>query len=335
MYFYLLLNYIEGEAMKKGVMVYGYGKLGKAVLKGLYKLGVYLFDKTYNASGQDEFIVQIGNQLISVENSSRLTGCENPNLFEEYNKKISYIVVTIPGKVLEEEIDFLVKFKVPLIICSTGYDGFVVIDSLLRADISAVLSDNMALGIIDFWIRLHEMKKVPDGSTIFLESALESHQSGKADISGSILKTFTILKGLGILIDFDKSEVIYNREKDGKYGCLSWLREEHSQIFHGVPEEFLDGHGYHSLRIVAGDDLAETQNYMEELFVLLNTLSSYTIEGIFRFSVILEGNCLIITHNINGREIYSKGIFECIKLLDTSRQAVIYSGEDVVYASMN
>jgi 4-hydroxy-tetrahydrodipicolinate reductase len=96
----------------------------------------------------------------------------------------------------------------------------------------------------------------------------ESHQRGKADTSGTAKAMASYFNQLGI--PFSENDIIKER------------RPETQKTEWGIPEKYLQGHGWHTYRLNSTDE----------------TVS-------FEF-----------THNVNGREIYAKGTLDAVMFLD-------------------
>jgi hypothetical protein len=189
------------------------------------------------------------------------------------------------------------------------------------------MSENMVLTIIDFWNRISQLSPAPKPKiNVFL---IESHQAEKGDISGSGIIALNLFTQKGFCVDFDKSLVNYEPKKDGNCGCVTWLREESSQISHGVPKKIIGGHGYHTFTIKCSKKTPDTELYIKNMYDKLKSLSEASIEGVFKFEVILNSRGITIIHNINDREIYSYGIYECMKFSRKIKTGV-YSGIDVI-----
>jgi len=321
------------KKVPKGVMVYGHGKLGEAVLVGLDKLGVKLYQFAYNGPCDDIMTNTYGKQIVTIVDSSELKNISEQGykkvLLQAIHRTVSHIIVTLPGKILEQDIDFLLRLGIPLIICSTGYNENIIRQKTIKAGVTVVMSQNMVLTIIALWNIIKNLQKAPGQIRVYLR---ESHQPPKADVSGSGVTTLELCREKDFIVDFDKSAVEFEKGKDGSCGCFTWLREEESQIYLGVPEEFLDGHGYHTFRFECPCSTSqELDDYMRDFYDSLKELEKDSVEGVFKFHVSLTRRGIVVTHNINGRGIYPFGIYECMKHADVSDVGV-YSGIDVVNA---
>jgi len=315
--------------MSKKVLVYGVGKLGESIIKGLIDRGIEVFYESYNGPSDKEYVIDHKNVLVDILNSSKL---KNNIYNKELKKQVSYIVVTLTGEVLEKEIDFLLSLGIPLVILSTKFDEKVISQKAINANVKILMSQNMALGIVDFWDRIQKIPNIPDNSSEIYLFAIESHQSSKADISGSAIKVLEYFKAKEVCVFFDdEDKKSFNKGVDGEYGCIQCIRTEETQLNDlKVPKEYISGHGYHTFSIFPEiwDDIST--RYLSLLYREFKSLEAYTIEGVFEFKVYLEQDTgLIIVHNINGRDIYTDGVVQSIQFLEKQKQGV-YSALDII-----
>jgi dihydrodipicolinate reductase len=283
--------------MRKKLCVYihGKGSLGSSIMKVL------------DNSGYD----------ISSDN------CENSN--------ISCIVICTPGEAIAKQIDYFLSLKIPLIILSTKYDQSMVKEKAINSGVPLIMSENMALPVLDFWDRLYNLPTVPKGLDVNI-SAIESHQSSKQDISGSLKNTLMLFKNLGFKFKFnyEKASKIYKVGENGKFGNVVWIREKDTQLKHEVPNQFIGSHGYHTFCINYGFN-NDSQKYILQIYRILKTLETYTLPGIIdlKISLCVNNKELTITHNINGKEIYAYGTIKCIEFLKIKKSGV-FSAIDVI-----
>jgi len=315
--------------MSKKILVYGVGKLGESIIKGLIDRKIEVFCESYNGPSDNEYVIDHKNVLVDILNSSKL---KNNIYNKELKKEVSYIIVTLTGAVLEKEIDFLLSLGIPLVILSTKFDEKKISQKAIDANVKILMSQNMALGIVDFWNRIQKIPNVPDNSSEIYFFAIESHQNSKADISGSAIKVLEYFRSKEICIFFDEEDKkSFKKGVDGEYGCIQCIRTEEVQLNDlKIPKEYISGHGYHTFSLFpeVWDDISS--KYLSLLYREFKSLESYTIDGVFEFKVFLEqDNGLIIVHNINGRDIYTDGVVQSIKFLEKQKQGV-YSVIDII-----
>jgi dihydrodipicolinate reductase len=305
----------------KDVLLYGVGKLGESILKGLIDRDISVYHESYNGPNDKENVLDYNGVIVDILNSSKL---KNNIYNKELKEVVSYIVVTLVGSVLEKEIDFLLSLDIPLIILSTKYDEKGIKQKALNANVKILMSQNMAFGIVDFWDRIKNMD-ILDPTLKIDATVVESHQSMKADISGSAMTALKLFENKGFNVTFPENDS-FKVGEDGKSGSFTWLRNEESQIEAGIPEEFLSGHGYHifELKFEIYDF-----NFIRSLFKYFSSLENYSIEGVFEFNVYYEDKSLYIIHNINGRDIYTDGVVKSINFLEDVDLGV-YSAIDII-----
>ena len=315
--------------MQKGVLVYGVGKLGESIIKGLIDRGIKLFHESYNGPNDKEYIIDYKNVIVDVLNSKKL---KNNIFYHNLKEQVSFVIVTLTGDILEKEIDFLLSLEIPLIILSTKFDEESISKKAKNAGVKILMSQNMALAIVDFWNRIEKIPKVPDTLDEIYLFVIESHQNSKADISGSAIKALNLFKQKDLFVMFDEQDKkAFVKSIDGEYGCIKCIREENTQLtYMNIPKEYLSGHGYHTFSIFPEVWNENTVKYLNSLYLEFKTLTEYSIEGIFEFNVYIEQDeGLVITHNINGRDIYTDGVVKSIDFLNKQKKGV-YSAIDII-----
>lgn len=161
--------------------------------------------------------------------------------------------------------EFYCKNSLPFVMGTTGGDRQSLDDIVSASSVTAVIAPNMAKQIVGFQAMMeYASKSFPD---IFQEYSLEikeSHQKGKADTSGTAKAMVRYFNRLGL--PFTEEDII--KERDPNAQKNAW----------GIPEEYLDGHGWHTYRMASKDKTVR-----------------------FEF-----------THNVNGRDIYAQGTLDAL-----------------------
>lgn len=169
---------------------------------------------------------------------------------------------------VNENAEFYCRHQIPFVMGTTGGDREQLEKQVQAADISAVIAPNMAKQIVGFQAMIaYAAENFPglfDGYTLEIK---ESHQQTKADTSGTAKAMVRYFNQLGV--DFAESDIIKVRDPEVQKNQL------------GVPEAYLNGHGWHTYTLVSPDHTA-------------------------RFS---------FTHNINGRDMYARGTFDAVMFL--------------------
>ena len=305
--------------VKKGVTIFGTGNLGLSLLKSLMDRDVPVSNKHF---GIDESELLVNEQNMEIITSVNFDSSD----LELFREKVSCVIVTVTGAVLEKEIDFLLRLQVPLIIMSTKFDEELIKSKIADSDISVMFLPNGLLAIIDFWKRLQKLPMLGDEYEV-TASLNESHQNSKQDPSGTGINTLNYLKQKGFKAEFDLSE--FRPGVDGYYGCMACKRVARSQLDLGVDEEFLDAHGYHTYRLNYDMDNRAAQDYMQSMYESLKSLEDYSIPGVFTFKIYFSQQGIIIIHNMNGRDFYAEGVIKSMNFLEDHKKGV-YSVHDLI-----
>ncbi len=185
---------------------------------------------------------------------------------------------------------FYCTFDLPFVMGTTGGDPQALQDMVTKSSISAVIAPNMAKQVVGLQAMLdYGAKNFPELFKGYRLKVQESHQQGKADTSGTAKKMVAYFNAMGV--DFAEDQI--QKERDPAVQQTVW----------GIPEAYLDGHGWHTYKLTSSDGTA-------------------TFE---------------IRHHINGRNIYAEGILEAVhflqKKLEYGSRGKVFSMIDVIKAS--
>jgi 4-hydroxy-tetrahydrodipicolinate reductase len=164
--------------------------------------------------------------------------------------------------------EFYCRRGLPFVMGTTGGDRARLAETVRASRIAAVVAPNMAKQIVGFQAMMEYAAETFPG--LFSGYALEireSHQRGKADTSGTAKAMVRYFNRLGA--DFTEDRI--RMERDPEAQRKRW----------GIPEAFLDGHGWHTYTLTSPD-------------------------GTVRFE---------FTHNVNGREVYAHGTLDALVYL--------------------
>ncbi|MDA3898697.1 MAG: dihydrodipicolinate reductase [Desulfobacteraceae bacterium] len=163
---------------------------------------------------------------------------------------------------------FYCRHELPFVMGTTGGDRVMLEKEVCNASIPAVIAPNMAKQIVGFQAMMaYAAENFPglfDGYSLEIR---ESHQQTKVDTSGTAKAMVTYFNKLGV--NFAENDII--KIRDPEIQQHEWK----------IPEQYLNGHAWHTYTLDAPDKTAR-----------------------FQFS-----------HNINGRDIYSWGTFDAILFL--------------------
>ncbi|MCD6273516.1 MAG: dihydrodipicolinate reductase [Deltaproteobacteria bacterium] len=136
--------------------------------------------------------------------------------------------------------EFYCKHSLPFVMGTTGGDRKLLVGTVAKASISAVIAPNMAKQIVGFQAMMEWCANAFPG--LFKGYSLEikeSHQKGKADTSGTAKELVECFRNMGV--NCSENNII--KERDPEVQKKIW----------GVPEEFLGGHGYHKYTLISED----------------------------------------------------------------------------------
>jgi 4-hydroxy-tetrahydrodipicolinate reductase len=198
----------------------------------------------------------------------------HPDVRDEEIKKVmasraSFISVdfTLPTAV-NANAHFYCSHGLPFVMGTTGGDRRELEKTVSSVEIAAVIAPNMAKQIVGFQAMMaygaDHFPGLFDGYRLDIR---ESHQKGKADTSGTAKAMVGYFNRLGIPFSADQ----IRKERDPQIQLTEWK----------IPETFLNGHGWHTYRLVSEDGTV----------------------------------CFEFTHNVNGREIYALGALDAVAFL--------------------
>jgi 4-hydroxy-tetrahydrodipicolinate reductase len=170
---------------------------------------------------------------------------------------------------------------------TTGGNRGGLEETVRASSISAVIAPNMAKQIVGFQAMMeYAASTFPDLFKGYSLEIKESHQKGKADTSGTAKAMVRYFTSLGLV--FAEGDI--KKERDPGTQNTIW----------GIPEEFLEGHGWHTYSLESGDKTVR-----------------------FEF-----------THNVNGRDVYAQGTLDALiylaKKVAEGAQGEVFSMIDVL-----
>ncbi|MDL1963510.1 MAG: dihydrodipicolinate reductase [Deltaproteobacteria bacterium] len=201
---------------------------------------------------------------------------ESDKAIAEIKEKENYFVsvdYSHPSSV-NSNAGFYCKYNLPFVMGTTGGDRKLLEDTVCSSSIPAVIAQNMAKQIVGFQAMMeYAAKTFPDLFKGYSLEIKESHQKGKADTSGTAKAMIGYFNDLGT--PFSENDI--TKERDPEVQKNVW----------GIPEEYLEGHGWHTYTLVSSDKTVR-----------------------FAFS-----------HNVNGRDVYAKGTLDAVSYIDKKVKA--------------
>lgn len=158
----------------------------------------------------------------------------------KYGSGLIIVDFTHPTAV-NPNVDIYTALKCPFVMGTTGGDRPKMMKDAEDRQTYAVIAPNMCKQIVAFQATMENMAKAyPGAFGGYKMELIESHQSTKADTSGTAKAMVASFNGLGIKPEF-------------KIADIEKIRTEDAQLAFTVPKEHLAGHAYHTYRLTSAD----------------------------------------------------------------------------------
>jgi 4-hydroxy-tetrahydrodipicolinate reductase len=182
--------------------------------------------------------------------------------------------------------DFYCDHGLHFVMGTTGGDRKALEQRVRNSDIVAVIAPNMAKQIVAFQAMMkYAAESFPNVFRGYSLEIVESHQKAKADTSGTAKALVANFNSLGVPFNVDQ---------------IKMIRDPEQQLVMGIPQNALNGHGWHTYAVKAQDN-----------------------------SVLVS-----FTHNVNGRDVYIAGTIDALDYLAgkiaAGERGKVYSMEDVL-----
>ncbi|MDR0462905.1 MAG: dihydrodipicolinate reductase [Pseudomonadales bacterium] len=223
--------------MSVKVMINGLpGKMASEVARAVLAQGLELIPHSFTGmenSGEEVWFGSKRIKLVTVNREGALEAIKR-----EYMPFIT-VDYTVPNAV-ESNVRFYIDNGLPFVLGTTGYDRNEAMRLINDAKISCVVAPNMAKRIVAFQMMMeYQRDACPNlykGLTLEIE---ESHQAAKLDTSGTAKAMADIFSSMGI--------------EPFVYDDIKKIRDEEAQLNFGVPHQYLDGHAFHTYRLLFPD----------------------------------------------------------------------------------
>ena len=140
--------------------------------------------------------------------------------------------------------EFYCRHQLPFVMGTTGGDRELLMDTVQKSSIAAVIAPNMAKQIVGFQAMMdHAAQQFPNLFKGYSLTIRESHQMGKADTSGTAKAMVGYFNKMGV--DFSPEQI--EKERDPERQRNMW----------GIPVEHLTGHGWHTYTLLSADKSAK------------------------------------------------------------------------------
>lgn len=291
------------------------GKMARAAATRIANTpGLSLFPNGFSAPEDEGKTVTIEGQDIL------LVGPQNDSiLLEEFRKAHCIVDYSLPA-VVNDNVDFFCNLGLPLVEGTTGGNRKALEERVKNSSIVAVIGENMGVPLAYFQ---HKMKTLseqyPKALTGYTLDIFESHQATKGDTSGTAKSL--VEKPDGTSGYFNILGIPYKVEQIRKE------RDPERQLKLGVPEAYLDGHGWHryTFRRPQGHTDSGIQVFRElmqfvdsskafedyETYPVIDSISTLVTrvspDKTVQFTMQMTPDLFFIAHDVNGRAVYEVG----------------------------
>jgi 4-hydroxy-tetrahydrodipicolinate reductase len=136
--------------------------------------------------------------------------------------------------------EFYCRHQLPFVMGTTGGDRELLLATVQKSSIPAVIAPNMAKQIVGFQAMMdYAAEQFPNLFKGYRLSIRESHQMGKADTSGTAKAMVGYFNKMGV--EFSPEQI--EKERDPERQRNMWA----------IPAEYLTGHGWHTYTLVSPD----------------------------------------------------------------------------------
>jgi 4-hydroxy-tetrahydrodipicolinate reductase len=158
---------------------------------------------------------------------------------KQSNGKFLSVDYTHPSAV-NSNAEFYCRCGLPFVMGTTGGDRQKLEATVVSSSIAAVIAPNMAKQIVGFQAMMeYAADTFPNLFMGYSLEVKESHQTGKADTSGTAKAMVGYFNRLGL--SYSADDIIQIR--DPQVQKSQW----------GIPEKYLAGHGWHTYTLVSED----------------------------------------------------------------------------------
>ncbi len=135
---------------------------------------------------------------------------------------------------------FYCRHGLPFVMGTTGGDRDALARTVAESAVCAVIAPNMAKQIVGLQAMMaYAAATFPGLFSGYSLTVRESHQSGKADTSGTAKAMIAYFRQMGV--DFAEDSIVM--ERDPAVQRQRWK----------IPAAYLDGHGWHTYRLTSAD----------------------------------------------------------------------------------
>jgi len=238
----------QGQAV---VMMNGLpGAMGHEIGRACLRRGLQLAEAALAGAGRPPACeVTEGGQTVAV----RLVPADNPEaqraavaeMRAKHGKNLIIVDFTHPSAV-DPNVDIYARQKCPFVMGTTGGDREKMLKVIQENDGCAVVAANMSKQIVAFQATMERMAAdFPNAFGGYKMDIVESHQSTKADTSGTAKDLVASFNQLGV--------------QPFSVDDIQMLRKSDEQERFGVPVEHRDGHAWHTYTLTSPDGSVQFQ----------------------------------------------------------------------------
>jgi 4-hydroxy-tetrahydrodipicolinate reductase len=191
----------------------------------------------------DAHEITINNQILSLISPTD----RNTFWVNNKNKLTDAIAVdyTHPSAV-NDNCEWYCQHDLNFVLGTTGGDRKKIAETTQNSNIRAVIAPNMGKQIVGFQAMMaYAAKEFPGLFDGYSMEITESHQRGKADVSGTARSLIPTFQSLGV--DVHEKDIFMERNPE----------IQHKQL--GVPQSFINGHAWHTYSLVSDDQTVSFQ----------------------------------------------------------------------------
>ncbi|KAL8171090.1 hypothetical protein V2J09_022894, partial [Rumex salicifolius] len=214
------------------------GRMGKAVVEAAVSAGLHIVPSSFGSAEESGQSVQVGGkeiELLSYDDREKTLA----SIADEYPNLI-VVDYSAPAAV-NGNAELYSKVGVPFVMGTTGGDRDRLYKTVNDSKVYAVISPQMGKQVVAFLAAMEIMsEQFPGAFAGYSLQVMESHQTGKKDVSGTAKAVISCFEKLGVSFDMDQIQLIRDPKQQTKMV--------------GVPEEHLAGHAFHTYRLLSPDN---------------------------------------------------------------------------------
>lgn len=212
------------------------GKMGHATAEAVVRAGLTLVPYSITGESGAVAVSNVGVSGIPVELVPMEARQQRVRELREQYPGLVVIDYTLPSAV-NDNARFYCDNQLPFVMGTTGGDREQLMRDVAESGTYAVIAPNMGKQVVAFQAMIELLSdNFPGAFAGYSLDVVESHQSSKADTSGTAKAVVESMQRLGL--DCQESQIRKVRDKSG-------------QMTMGVPESYLTGHAFHTYTLTS------------------------------------------------------------------------------------